>query len=113
MLLLSLQSLLCDPTALDAASPANVEAARLMATDRAAFDARSRADADASLDFYRRGDGPVQPESPPPPEPEDALGDDLDAEDERRLASLSVSGAAAAPGDLFDDEPPRKRDRMV
>ena len=39
MLLLSLQSLLCDPTALDAASPANVEAARLMATDRAAFDA--------------------------------------------------------------------------
>ncbi|KAH8058545.1 hypothetical protein JL720_14041 [Aureococcus anophagefferens] len=84
-----------------------------MATDRAAFDARSRADADASLDFYRRGAGPVQPESPPPPEPEDALGDDLDAEDERRLASLSVSGAAAAPGDLFDDEPPRKRDRMV
>ncbi|KAH8044791.1 hypothetical protein JL721_12749 [Aureococcus anophagefferens] len=65
------------------------------------------------LQFYRRGDGPVQPESPPPPEPEDALGDDLDAEDERRLASLSVSGAAAAPGDLFDDEPPRKRDRMV
>ena len=112
VLLLSLQSLLCDPTALDAASPANVEAARLMATDRAAFDARSRADADASLDFYRNGEGPPQPH-PPPPEPEDALGDDLDAEDERRLASLSVSGAATAPGDLFDDEPPRKRDRMV
>ncbi|KAH8046621.1 hypothetical protein JL720_16347 [Aureococcus anophagefferens] len=74
---------LCDPTALDAASPANVEAARLMATDRAAFDA-SRADADASLDLPRRRAGPTR--KPAAAGAEDALGDDLDAEDERRLA---------------------------
>jgi len=52
VVLLSLQSLLADPTALDSESPANAEAAALLRRDRPAFERRARADAANSLYFY-------------------------------------------------------------
>ena len=52
VVLLSLQSLLADPTALDAAHPANAAAAALLRDDADAFERRARRDAVASLEFY-------------------------------------------------------------
>ena len=67
VVLLSLQSLLADPTAVDAESPANAEAAALLKNDRPAFERRARLDAANSLDFYdaaRPEDEDEAPEEP-------------------------------------------------
>ena len=84
VVLLSLQSLLADPTAVDAESPANAEAAALLKNDRPAFERRARMDAANSLDFY---DGA---------RPEDEAPEELEAPDAGEEGSPAKWASEAA-----------------
>ena len=97
VVLLSLQSLLADPTAVDAESPANAEAAALLKNDRPAFERRARMDAANSLDFY---DG-ARPEDEAPEELEAP-----DAGEEGSPAKWASEAAAWAAREAGVEAPP-------
>ena len=109
VVLLSLQSLLADPTAVDAESPANAEAAALLKNDRPAFERRARLDAANSLDFYDAARPEDEDEAPEELKAPDA-GEGSPAKWAREAAAWAAREAgveAPPPADDGEDWAPR------